>query len=61
MADSNPFLSPKELFSIAQENKYCGILKGVFLFYAANGYCVYTLKSSRPDDSNEYTVVNHYF
>ena len=47
MANSNSFLSPYEILSIAQENKYLGFF---FLFYDEIVCCVYSL-----GDSNEYT------
>ena len=53
--DSNSFLSPKEILPIAQESKYFGILKEIFLFYHENVCCVYTLESLHRGDSNEYT------
>ena len=50
--DSNSFLSPLEILPIAQENKYFGSLKEMFLFYQENVCCVYSLERG---DSNEYT------
>ena len=52
MANSNSFLSPYEVLTIAQENKYLGIF---FLFYREIVCYVYSLESPHRGDSNEYT------
>ena len=51
MVNSNSFLSPYEIFPIAQENKYLAI----FLFYNEIVCCVYSLESPHRGDSNKYT------
>ena len=51
MANSNSFLSPYEILSIAQENKYLAI----FHFYNEIVCCVYSLESPHRCDSNVYT------
>ena len=38
LADSNLFLSPKEIFLIAQENKYLQIFQGNFLILSWKMY-----------------------
>ena len=44
-ADSNSVLSPYESLPIAQENKYLGVFRDIFLFNLDNVYCVYSLES----------------
>ena len=50
--NSNSFLSPYEVLSIAQENKY---LRKFFLIYHEIVRCVYSLESPHRGDSNECT------
>ena len=55
MADSNSILSPKEILSIVQENKYLELFLVMLLFNHENVCCVYSLESPHRGDSNEST------
>ena len=53
MANSNSFLSPYEIYSIDQENKY--LRKLSYFIMKLYVVCVYSLESPLRGDSNEYT------